>query len=175
MIIFIEDSLCLYMDLKQYLDKNKIWHRFIEKLETIHTADAARVADVDLNRLTKSLILISDKKELILAIIPGNNRLNISVLERSLNKKLRLVPFNEAEKYSGYLPGATPPVGHKNEMIVFIDKKLLGYETIYGGGGTRDMLIELKIEDVVRLNKAKIENISNESCTTTTQFSLGGG
>lgn len=159
------------MNLKQFLIENKIWYRFIEKPETIHTADAAKVAGVDLKKLTKSLILISQEKELVLAIIPGDCRLEISVLEKLLGiKKLSLIPFNEAEKYSGYLPGATPPVGHKKKMKVVIDEKLLKYETIFGGGGDRDKLIELKTQDVIKLNDAKVGNISKAITTTTTTF-----
>lgn len=158
------------MNLKQFLIENKVWYRFIEKPETIHTSDAAKVANVDLNKLTKSLILISQEKELILAIIPGDCRLEISELEKFLRiKKLRLIPFNEAEKYSGYLPGATPPVGHKRKMKVVIDQKLLRYSTIFGGGGTRDKLVKLKTQDVIKLNDAKTADIS-ESTTTTTAF-----
>jgi Cys-tRNA(Pro)/Cys-tRNA(Cys) deacylase len=149
-----------YMNLKQFFIENKIWFRFIDKPETIHTADAAKVANVDLNKLTKSLILISQEKELVLAIIPGNCRLEIPALEKILNiKKLNLVPFNQAEKYSGYLPGATPPVGHKRKMKVVIDEKLFKYETIFGGGGNRDKLVELKTQDVIKLNNAKIASI----------------
>ncbi len=147
--------------LEQFLVKNKLWYRFIEKPETIHTADAAKVAGINLNQLTKSLVLISNEKKLVMAVIPGNCRLEIPAIERLLGiKKLNLVPFNEAEKYSGYLPGATPPVGHRRKMEVVIDRKLLEYETIFGGGGDRDRLVELKTEDVIELNKAKIADIS---------------
>jgi prolyl-tRNA editing enzyme YbaK/EbsC (Cys-tRNA(Pro) deacylase) len=59
------------MDLENYLKENNIWHNFIEKPETIHTADASNVSGVDLNRLTKSLILLDQDHNPILVIIPG--------------------------------------------------------------------------------------------------------
>lgn len=147
--------------LKQFLIKNKLWYRFIKKPETIHTADAAKVAGINLNQLTKSLVLIDNEKKLVMAVIPGNCRLEIPAIERLLGiKKLSLVPFDEAEKYSGYLPGATPPVGHRRKMEVVIDRKLLEFETIFGGGGDRDKLVELKVEDIIKFNEAKIAGIS---------------
>jgi len=66
------------MEIEDYLKTNKIWHRFIEKKETIHTADAAKEAGINLRIITKSLLLIDQNKNLILAIIPGNCKLNFS-------------------------------------------------------------------------------------------------
>ncbi len=133
----------------------------MEKPETIHTADAAKASGVDLNQLTKSLILIDSQNQLVLAIIPGNCQLDIKKVEAIFQlKKLRLVPFNLAENYSGYLPGATPPLGHKRPMKVIVDKKLLAFDTIFGCGGNKNQLVELKTQDVIQLNKASIGEIS---------------
>ena len=41
-----------------------------------------------------------------------------------------------------------------------VDKKFLEYESIYGGGGARNLLLELKVADVIRLNNAIIGDIS---------------
>jgi len=41
-----------------------------------------------------------------------------------------------------------------------IDKSLLEYETIYCGGGSRKRLLELRTEDVIRLNDAVVAEIS---------------
>jgi len=148
------------MHIKEFLEKNNIWHRFIEKQETIHTADAAAKAGMDLKRVSKSLVLLDEDKNPIMAIIPGDKKLSFSKLRQALNlKKARLVPFEEAENYSGYPPGATPMVFHKIKMRVVLDKNFDGFETIFGGGGTRTSLLELKREDIIRLNEAIVADI----------------
>jgi prolyl-tRNA editing enzyme YbaK/EbsC (Cys-tRNA(Pro) deacylase) len=76
-------------------------------------------------------------------------------------KKVRLVPFKKAENYSGYLPGATPMVFHKVKMKVVLEKKITQHKSIYGGGGERTKLLELKTSDVIRLNNAIIANITS--------------
>ena len=147
--------------LEDYLKENNIWHKFIDKPETIHTSDAAEKAGIELKRVTKSLILLNKDKNAILAIIPGNEKLSFSKLKKAVqSKKVRMVPFEDAKEYSGYLPGATPMVFHKLKMKVVIDKKLIQYKSIYGGGGTRLKLLELKTEDVIKLNNAIIEDIT---------------
>lgn len=151
------------MNLKAFLVRHKVWHQFIEKGKTVHTADAAAATGIELKRLTKSLIFLTEHDKAILAIIPGNCRADKKRVATVLGLKwVNLAPFEESEKYSGYPPGATPPVGHKQQMEVVVDEKLLHYDTIYGGGGKRTMLVELKPKDVVKLNEAKIANISNE-------------
>jgi len=143
------------MELEQYLKQENIWYRFIDKSETIHTKDAAEKAGIELNKVTKALVLLDENKNPILAIIPGDCKLSFSkVKEATESKKVRLVPFEEAETYSGYLPGATPMVHHKIKMKVIIDKKLMQYKSIYGGGGERTKLLELKTDDVIKLNNA---------------------
>jgi Cys-tRNA(Pro)/Cys-tRNA(Cys) deacylase len=149
------------MDLEGYLKKEGVWYRFVDKPETIHTADAAKSAGIDLERVTKSLVVLDDKKNPMLAIIPGNAKLDFGKLkEAAETEKVRLVPFEEAEKFSGYLPGATPMVCHKVKMSVFLDTKLSVHESIYGGGGARTKLLELKTEDVIRLNDAVVADIT---------------
>jgi len=149
------------MDIEKYLKENKIWHNFIEKAETIHTADAAKAAGFDLKKLSKSLVLLDQDKNPILAIIPGDCKLSFSKVKEVIGaKKVRLVPFEEAENYSGYPPGATPMVFHKIKMKVLFDKNFEKYEFIAGGGGGRSSLLELKTKDVIKLNNAIVADIT---------------
>jgi Cys-tRNA(Pro) deacylase len=149
------------MELEDYLKQEGVWYDFVDKPETIHTADAAEKAGIELNRVTKALILLDQDKNSILAIIPGDCKLSFSKVKQAASaKKVRMVPFEEAEKYSGYLPGATPMVHHKLKMKVLLDKKLVQYDSIYGGGGERTKLLELKTEDVIRLNNAIVADIT---------------
>jgi len=147
--------------LKNYLEQTGIWHRFIKKKETIHTADAAKAAGLELNRVTKNLVSKTDEGEPVLLIIPGDKRVRLKSAAKALGaRRVSLVSFEEAERISGYPPGGTPSIGHKTKMRTVMDKSLLQYETIYCGGGSRERLLELRTEDVVKLNNAIIAEIS---------------
>jgi Ala-tRNA(Pro) deacylase len=149
------------MELEEYLKKTGVWYNFVDKPETVHTADAAEKAGIELRRVTKSLVLLDQDKNPILAIIPGDSKLSFSKVKDAVgSKKIRLVPFEEAENYSGYLPGATPMVHHKVKMKVVLDKKLIQYKSIYGGGGERTKLLELRTGDVIKLNEAIAADIT---------------
>ena len=148
------------VDLEDYLKRKKVWHKFIRKPETVHTADAARVAGIDLQRVTKNLVSQADEGEYVLLIVPGDRKVHLKVAANVLGvKRVRLAPFDQAEDISGYPPGGTPSVGHKTRMKVIVDRSLLRFETIYCGGGSRNKLLELRTTDALRLNDAVIAGI----------------
>ena len=149
------------MNLKQFLDNNKVWHEFVTKSETIHTADAANVTGIELHKVTKNLIAITDTGEYVLLIVPGDSKVNLKEVAKILGvKKVRLVPFSDAEKISGYPPGGTPSIGHKTQMRSLLEKKLLNFETVYCGGGSRDKLLEIRVQDIVKLNEPIIAELA---------------
>lgn len=130
------------------------------KSETIHTADAAQVTGIKLHKVTKNLVSITDTGEYVLLIVPGDSKVNLKEAARMLGvKKVRLVPFSDAEKISGYPPGGTPSIGHKTQMRTLIEKKLLKFETVYCGGGSGDKLLEIRVQDIVKLNDAIIAEL----------------
>lgn len=149
------------MELEEYLKGKNLWHKFIEKEETVHTADAAKATGLELARITKSLVLKTDEGP-VMAIIPGNRKLSFEKLKKVVGKA-RLVPFEEAKNYSGYEPGATPMIHHKVPMKVVVDESLLSDEVIYGGGGSRNKLLGMKVKDIIEENNAIVADITYAS------------
>lgn len=149
------------MDLKEFLRKNGVWHRFVAKSETVHTADAAEATGIDLHRITKNLVSKTDSEENVVLIVPGDRRVSLKRAAEALGaKNVRLMSFEEAESASGYPPGATPSFGYKKRMRVIIDSELAEMETFFCGGGSRDRLLEVKVKDVIRLNDTVVASIS---------------
>lgn len=152
------------MDLDEYLRRHGIWHRFVPKRETVHTADASMATGIDLHRITKNLVSVTDTGEHVVLVIPGDRRVDLKAAAKALGaKNIRLLPFDEAEAFSGYPPGATPSLGFKVQMRVVVDRELTNFDTLYCGGGSRDRLLEVRVEDVVRLNGATVAPMSKAS------------
>jgi len=149
------------MDLEAFLSDSGIWHRFIEKTETVHTADASRATGIDLSRITKNLVCRTSTGGYALLVIPGDRRVNLQKAAQALKVgNVQLLGFREAEEVSGYPPGGTPSVHHKTALDVVIDTSVLTHETIFCGGGTRGRILELRTQDIVNLNKATTADIS---------------
>ena len=149
------------MNLEAYLKSTGIWYRFYEKPETVHTADASRETGIQLNKITKNLVCKTNDGQYGLLIVPGDRRVNLQEAARVLGaRNIQLLAFSDAESVSGYPPGATPSIHHKTSLKVVIDETLLHNETIFCGGGTRNRLLELKTEDLVKLSNAVAAAIS---------------
>jgi len=149
-----------YLDLEEYLRHEGIWFRILDKPSTIHTADASKVTGVSLEHITKSLVFRADGQP-ILAVIPGDRRVDLARLAEAVGaEKVELVPFEEAQKFSGYPPGGTPPVHHANIVKVVFDRELTRFNTIYGGGGSTNKLVELKVHDALKLSGGTVADIS---------------
>ena len=135
----------------------------MDKAETIHTADASTETGIELNKITKNLVCKTSDGRYALLIVAGDRRVSLQRAAEALNtRNVQLLGFNEAEMVSGYPPGGTPSIHLKTTMDVVVDKELLKYETIFCGGGSRDRLLELKTEDVLRLNHATVSDISEK-------------
>jgi Cys-tRNA(Pro)/Cys-tRNA(Cys) deacylase len=127
----------------------------------VHTADASKTTGIDLHRITKNLVSKTREGEYALLVVPGDSRVDLKAAAKALGtKNVRLMPFSEAETISGYPPGGTPTIGHKTPMRVIMDEELSGFETFYCGGGSRDRLLELRVDDVKRLTNVIVAKIS---------------
>ena len=149
------------MDLDAYLSSVGVWYRFIEKPETVHTADASNVTGIELNRITKNLVCRTSDGQYALLVVPGDRRVDLHKAAGALSvRNVQLLAFQEAESVSGYPPGGTPSVHHKTPLTVVVDTSLLAYETIFCGGGNRNRLLEMRTKDVLALNKGITASIS---------------
>ena len=148
--------------LEMQLKKIGAWYRFFEKpRSTLHTADAADVTGIELHRISKNLVAKTSDGRYAALIIPGDTHLNYREAAKALGtKSLSLVPFQDAHKVSGYPPGGTPSLGYEQKVEVVLDEELMKFETFYCGGGSTRQLLEVRREEVIVLNNARIHKIS---------------
>jgi len=149
------------MSLEERLRDLGVWHRFIEKDETVHTADASEATGIPLHSITKNLVALTSEGEHVLLIVPGDRRVNLKKAAMALGvRNVQLFPFSEAHTISGYPPGGTPSIGLKERLRTVLDSELARMETFYCGGGTRDRLLELRSEEVIRVSGALVAEIT---------------
>jgi len=147
--------------LKKCIEKNNIKGELVHVGEEVKTVDeASEKLGVKLKYVIKSILLIVDGKPHI-AIISGENKLDLNKVKKILNaKNIRFATKEEVLKYTGYQPGAIPPICHKQEIPIIIDKKILRYEYVYGGGGSFYHLLKIRTWNLQKISKAKVKDIS---------------
>jgi len=149
------------MSLEERLRELGVWHRFIEKDETVHTADASEATGIPLHSITKNLVAVTSEGEHVLLVVPGDMRVNLKKAAKALGvRNVQLFPFSEAHTISGYPPGGTPSIGLKERLRTVLDSELAGMKTFYCGGGTRNRLLELRSDEVICVSGALVAEIT---------------
>ena len=144
--------------LKQFLTSNNVWHRFIEFNEPVKTVEqAARKVQVD--KIAKSIVMVDSNGEPLLAIVPAQRKVSHKKIKIMLAvKDIRLATADEVLRHSGYPVGGVPPFNDIKRVL--LDPQVLKNETTIAGGGDIDKLIEVKTEDIVRILKPRIDDIT---------------
>ncbi|WP_404343242.1 Cys-tRNA(Pro) deacylase [Pseudoalteromonas mariniglutinosa] len=124
------------------------WHSFgleaVEKLALNPT------------QVFKTLVLENAENELIVAITPVSQQVNLKRLAKAVgSKKVHMAAQQKVENSTGYVLGGVSPLGHKKHLKTFIHSSAQQFTLIYVSAGKRGLEIALKPADLARLCHAK--------------------
>jgi prolyl-tRNA editing enzyme YbaK/EbsC (Cys-tRNA(Pro) deacylase) len=147
------------MDFGKFLEENSIVHRFKESRDTKSSRDAADTTGVALDSIIKTLVFEAGECCLVIARAPDR------VSTRKLKKLLgvpdaKLASPARVLEETGYEAGAVPPFGHSKKLRTILDRKVLGMEHAWAGGGTKTRIVELKIGDVMKFAAPEVADVT---------------
>lgn len=124
-------------------------------------AEAAQVIGCRVEQIAKSLVFRGTHSgTAILVIASGSNRVkekNVAVL---LGEPLEKADADFVREQTGFAIGGVPPVGHRNQATVFIDKDLLQYEEIWAAAGTPYAVFRLVPADLVTMTGGQVTSVT---------------
>lgn len=145
------------------LEIHKIEHSTKEYEVDENNLDAVSIAlkvGEDITRVFKTLVLLNDKKEMVVACIPGMEKLDLKKLAKlSGNKKLEMLPMKDLLAYTGYVRGGCSPIGIKKKHTAFIHESALENKTIFVSGGMRGIQIEIEPQKLIDYLKLMVGDI----------------
>lgn len=145
------------------LEIHKIEHSIREYEVDENNLDAVSVAlkvNEDITRVFKTLVLLNDKKEMIVACVPGMEKLDLKKLAKlSGSKKLEMLPMKDLLAYTGYIRGGCSPIGIKKRHTAFIHESALDNKKILISGGLRGLQIEIEPQKLIDYLKLTVGNI----------------
>lgn len=145
---------------KIFLEENSIWHEFLQKEDTSSADMASKTTGINIDDIVKSL-LFKAGDYFYLVIVQGSRRVSVKKLRKLLNEEnVRLAAAEEVLSATGYEVGAVPPIGLKNKIKCIIDKDAAGKEKVWAGGGSVDVLVRLKVADILKYHNPMIEDVS---------------
>lgn len=123
--------------------------------------EAAEKLSLSCEKVFKTLIVIDDKKNLAVAILPVDQLLSLKKMAKALEvKKTNMADPSDVERSTGYILGGISPLGQKKRLRSVIDQSALTQETIYISAGKRGLEIELAPESLAKMILAKFVDIT---------------
>lgn len=136
------------------LDKNKIKYDFVEYEVDENDLSAISVSiktGQDITKIFKTLILLNEKREMLVACIPGSDNIDLKKLAKlSGDKKVEMLEMKELFNMTGYIRGGCSPVGIKKRHKTFMHQSALNKDTIFISGGMRGIQIIISPNDLIK-------------------------
>jgi Cys-tRNA(Pro) deacylase len=122
---------------------------------------AARALGSALGDIVKTLVFVCDQSY-VLALVPGDRRADAQRVAAAAGAtRARIATPEEVVEATGFEPGAVAPFPVLRVRRVLIDRRLLGRELVWIGGGSAQHMVGLAPEDLIRVSQAEIADLSD--------------
>jgi len=123
--------------------------------------EAADKMGVAPDQVFKTLVVMLETKELVVAIIPVSSMLSMKQIAKAAKaKKAVMANKQDVERSTGYVLGGVSPLGQKKRLRTFIDNTAQDFTTVFVSAGKRGLEIELTPTDLAQLLSAHFSELS---------------
>jgi prolyl-tRNA editing enzyme YbaK/EbsC (Cys-tRNA(Pro) deacylase) len=161
-------------DLAGFIAREGIEAQILELDEPTPTVEAAAAAlGITPAQIVKSILFLVKQKSgepcPLLVITNGTDRVDYVALARyagTSRRAIRIASAEQVAELTGYRVGTVPPFGHDTILPTVIDEGVLQQETIYGGGGTLNALMRVRVEELCRVLAAPVRAVTQSATTS---------
>lgn len=122
--------------------------------------EAAEKLGLDPARVMKTLVVETDTRELVVAVLPVSSTLNLKAMAKAVGaKKVALADVRLVERTTGHVVGGVSPLGQRKRLRTAIDASAATYPTVYVSGGRRGLDLELAPADLIALTAATVTEL----------------
>ena len=150
-------------DLQFFIDENQIIAEILPmEADTPTVPAAARALGVKEKQVIKSLVFLVDGQP-TLVIGNGTRRVDNRQIARHFGvgrKRVKMARPDQALEITGYVVGAMPPFGHQIQLKTIVDPGVTAQTKIFGGGGEINAMLRLTPEELLRVTRAEIVDIT---------------
>ena len=122
--------------------------------------DAANSLNCEVGAIVKSL-LIKIENDFLLCLVSGDKRCSLNKLKKISEKKnVRMASADEVKSQTGYTIGGVSPVGHINNIQIFVDNSLSRFKDIFAAAGHPNVIFKINYEKLIQITKGDVKDIT---------------
>ena len=122
--------------------------------------DAANSLSCEVGAIVKSL-LIKIENDFLLCLVSGDKRCSLNKLKKISEKKnVRMASADEVKSQTGYTIGGVSPVGHINNIPIFVDNSLSRFTDIFAAAGHPNVIFKINYEKLIQITKGDVKDIT---------------
>ena len=113
-------------------------------------------------RVFKTLVARGDRNGICMAIIPGDQEVNLKALAAAAGeRKIQLVPVKELQGLTGYIRGGVTALAAKRDFPVYVDETIELFDLVSISAGVRGLQILIAPADYLRATKGRITALAD--------------
>ena len=147
------------------LDKNKIKYNMYDYSNTdkVSGMDVASVLNENPKQVFKTLVTEDSNNNHYVFMLPVDKELHLKKAAKSVGvKNVQMLKQKDLFSLTGYVHGGCSPIGMKKSFETVIDISAKDFATIIFSGGKIGKQVEVSLEDLSKVIKFKLEDITKE-------------
>ncbi len=122
--------------------------------------DAANSLNCEVGAIVKSL-LIKIENDFLLCLVSGDKRCSLNKLKKISEKKnVRMASADEVKSQTGYTIGGVSPIGHLNNIPIFVDNSLSRFKDIFAAAGHPNVIFKINYDKLLQITKGDAKDIT---------------
>ncbi|MDC3061506.1 YbaK/EbsC family protein [Candidatus Pelagibacter sp.] len=121
--------------------------------------EAASSLNCDVGAIVKSLLFKTDNK-FCLFLIAGDKKASLKKIKKNIKfSDVSMASADEVKSITGYTIGGVSPVGHINDVDIYIDNSLERFNFLFAAAGHPNCIFKISFLNLKQITKGVIEDI----------------
>tara|TARA_B100000530_G_scaffold227361_1_gene146660 strand:+ start:58 stop:540 length:483 start_codon:yes stop_codon:yes gene_type:complete len=141
-------------------DYNKDLKAIVLKSSARTAKEAAESLNTEVGSIVKSL-LFKTEDSFVLCLVSGDKRCSLNKLKKIKNQKdICMANADQVKEITGFTIGGVSPVGHINQIEIYIDNELSRFKYVYAAAGHPNCIFKIDFDNLINITKGSIKNIT---------------
>lgn len=154
----VKTNVCRILDSKKI--KYNMYSYEFKKGEHVDGVEVAQKIGKDVSIVYKTLVAISQSKNIYVYVIPVNEHLDLKKAAKVANEKsIEMINVNDINKFTGYIRGGCSPIGMKKLYKTFVNESAKELDNIIVSAGKIGYQVEISPKDLKDIINLEFKDI----------------